>query len=341
MKKTILSFLCIGSTCMLLAQQQPRQSTDPNQNRTPNQLNTTQQPPQNNTLNGNTQPTHPNAHQAIPNNPNVNNNQVQPANPNPNMNNNTVTPAPVTNENRNTIGNTPPDNNYNTGTPMNNAATTTTYSVTVPTSVETSFKASYPMAGTVTWRQSGDWYSARYRDENGKLMEASYREDGKSFVREASPLLRTYVPEEAVNKAIDMYGANIYAIALVKGSEGDMYNVTVIENGQSKTMWMNADGSTVMNPYRTETTEQTNNMNNTAEPVNTDEVTDPQAAPADTSSTPADNGTQDNNDMMNTGDDEQPVIEEGQTSELDESGRLNKEGINNGKSSEEVQPEEE
>ena len=325
MKKTILSFLFIGSTYMLLAQQQPKPSSDPNLNKTPNQLNTQQ-------------PTHPNAHQAIPNNPNVNPNvnQAQPANPNVQ---NPAAPVPEAVENRNTIGNTPPNS-----TPVNNAPTpdinTTTYSVTVPASVQTTFKAAYPSAATVTWRQSGDWYSARYKDENGKLMEASYREDGKSFVREASPILRTYVSEEAVNKAVEMYGANIYAIAMVKGSEGDMYNVTVIENGQSKTMWMNADGSTVMNPYRTEEVQQTNM--NTAEPVNTQPVTQPAepVTPVDNNATPADDGMQDDINM-DTQDDQQPVIEEGQTSELDESGRMNKDAINNGKSSDDMMPEDE
>ena len=305
MKKTFLSFLLIGSTGVLLAQQQPKPSSDPNLNKTPSQLNTTQQ-----------QPSNP----AAP---------ATPADPNTQ---NPTAPVPPTVENRNTIGNTPPN-----ATPDVN---TTTYSVTVPASVQSTFKAAYPAMTTVTWRQSGDWYSARYRDENGKLMEASYREDGKSFTREASPILRTYVSEEAVNKAVEVFGANIYAIATVKGSEGDMYNVTVIENGQSKTMWMNADGSTVMNPYRTEEVQQTNT--NTAEPVNTQPVTQPAepTTPVDNSATPADDGTQDDI-KMDTQDDQQPVIEEGETSELDESGRLNKDAINNGKSSDDVVPEEE
>ena len=266
MKKTFLSFLCIGCTYALLAQQ-----PDPNTN--------------------------------------------NPAPPTP--------PTPVTTE-------------KTTVTPD---MTTKSYSVTVPASVQSTFKAAYPAAATVTWRQSGDWYSARYKDENGKLMEASYREDGKSFIREASPVLRTYVPEEAVNKAVEMFGANIYAIALVKGNDGDMYNVTVIENGQSKTMWMNADGSTVMNPYRTEEAEQPN-MNNTEPVNNTKPVTEPTpATPVDNSATPADDGTQEDVNMPQ--DDQQPVIEEGEPAELDESGRPNREAINNGKSSDDVKIEEE
>ncbi|HYF31180.1 MAG TPA: hypothetical protein VD993_08685 [Chitinophagaceae bacterium] len=309
MKKTILSFLCIGCTGMLIAQQP-----------------------------------HPNTHQATPNTQSINN-QIPPAKPantntNNNNNNNTVSPAPVTNEN-NTIGNTPPDNNHNTGMPLNNNTTTATYSVTVPTSVETSFKAAYPMASTVTWRQSGDWYSARYKDEHGKLMEVAYREDGKTFTRAASPLLRTYVPEEAVNKAVEMYGANIYAIALVKGSEGDMYNVTVIENGQSKTLWMNADGSTVMNPYRTEEAEQSADVN-TTQPANTTEATEPQAAPADNSNSPEEGTIHDHDQMMREEmEDQQPVMQEDEPVEVDESTRLNREGINNGKGSDDVMPEEE
>lgn len=289
MKKTILSFLCIGSTMMLLAQQAP-----PATQKTPN-MNTNNQP--------------------------------------------VTTPEVI--ENRNTIGNTPPDNNYNTGTlnsTMSNAAMPAATIVSVPASVQTSFTTAYPTAGTVTWRQAGDWYRARYKDENGKLMEASYREDGKTFVRAASPIMRTYVPQEAIDKAVEMYGADIYAIAMVKGTEGDMYNVTVIENGESRTMWMNADGSAVMNPYRTETTEQNSDMN-TTQPVNNEPVAEP------ATTTPAENApvesTEPKQEIMDTMDDTQPVIEEGQTSELDESNRLNREGINNGKGSDDMMPEHE
>ena len=135
-----------------------------------------------------------------------------------------------------------------------------------------------------------------------------------------------------------MYGADIYAIAMVKGSEGDMYNVTVIENGEAKTMWMNADGSVVMNPYRRENIEQ--NEMNTTEPATTEPVAEPATTTPVENSTPVE-GEQPKQEIMDTMDDQQPVIEEGQTSELDESGRLNKEGINNGKSSDDLEPEHE
>lgn len=332
MKKTILSFLCIGSTCMLLAQQ--TKPTDPN--KTPSQLTpATQQPAQPNTLN-------PSVNQAIPNNPNVNSQTPNPVTP-PNMNNNQATPERMANESNNTIGNTPPNSNYNTGVPFNNTATANppaaTYSVTVPSSVQTSFQAAYPAAATVTWQQSGDWYRARYKDENGKLVETSYREDGRgTFTRSASPLLRTYVPEEAVNKAVELYGANIYAIALVKGSEGDMYNVTVIENGASKTMWMNADGSAVMNPYRTEESEQ--KMTTVSETTTTSESTEPVTAPADSIKTPEEGTTHDHDQMMKQETDTiQSEIRENEPSELDESGRLNRDA--NKDATDDVQPEEE
>ena len=81
---------------------------------------------------------------------------------------------------------------------------------------------------------------------------------------------------------------------------------------------------------------------NTAEPVNTQPVTQPAepTTPADNNATPAEDGTQDDINM-DTQDDQQPVMESGDTSELDEAGRLNKDAINNGKGSDDVTTEEE
>jgi hypothetical protein len=144
---------------------------------------------------------------------------------------------PTANENVNTTVTTP-------------TSTTVVTTVNVPVSIQGSFTAAYPSAADVKWSQSGDWYRARYR-ENGQIMQISYREDGKTLTMPAAPVLRTFVPEEIVSKAIDVYGMNIYAIGKTRGQDGqDLYNVTVIENGQSKTEWMNADGTTAMTPHR-------------------------------------------------------------------------------------------
>ncbi|HEY0678423.1 MAG TPA: hypothetical protein VGD17_09055 [Chitinophagaceae bacterium] len=249
MKKTILSFLCIGSTCMLMAQQ-TRPVSDPNLNKTPTTTNSTTQP---NTLN--------NQNNSL-NNSELRNDTINGIQADPAKN---VNGQNTMDENRNPTGT--PANSANQNTMNGNSGTVATasgnasYSVTVPASVQTTFTAAYPAAGKVSWHQSGDWYRVRYM-ENGQLMEGIYREDGKSFTRQASPILKTFVPQEAVSKALDIYGINVYSIARAKGTAGqDVYNVTVIENGQTRTEWMNEDGSTVMTPYRTETDQQSANTN--------------------------------------------------------------------------------
>ncbi|MGB8194780.1 MAG: hypothetical protein WCF67_22795 [Chitinophagaceae bacterium] len=301
MKKTLLSFLCIGSTCMVMAQTTP--SSSPSQNKT------------NTTTNS------------------LNQQNLNQQNTNSNLN---TTPVNATNT-------MPPDsmNSMRTDDPMNTGRLRTTtnnaaYSVSVPSTIQTTFTTAYPAAGTnVVWSQSGDWYRARYR-ENGQLMEASYREDGKTLTRTASPILRTYVPEEIVNKAIDMYGVNVYAISGGKGTEGqDVYHVTVIEGGQSRTEWMNADGSAVTSPYRTEpdaSMQSTdNNMNATEQPAQQPVMAQPDSS----------NITPDNSDMIHETPEEyisdQPMIDQGEGSEeVIPDNQMNKEGINNGTSSQDT-----
>ena len=165
-----------------------------------------------------------------------------------------TTPANNTN---NATANSNPENSaiHNSSYPSNNMATTTTQTVVVPPSVQASFKSGYPAASNVTWQQSGDWYTARYMD-NGSIMQVLYREDGKVLSTMNAPVLQTYVPQDVVSKAIDKYGANLYAIGISKGPNGqDIYHVTLVGNGQSKTEWMNGDGSVAMQPFRIELNE--------------------------------------------------------------------------------------
>jgi len=288
---------------------QTRPSSDPNLNRTTTP-NTTTQPATTQ------QPT------TTPNNTNTNSNST--------LNNQA---NPVTTENNSNINNDP-----NTTGSLNTTSANAAYSVSVPASVQTSFQTAYPAIGTSTviWSQSGDWYRARYM-ENGKVMEASYREDGKTVTRQAGPQLRTYVPEETVNRALQTYGVNLYAIALAKGVNGEnVYNVTVIENGQSRTEWMNEDGSSVTSPYRTEMDNQqpaSTEMNNGQTTPATGTVDQTDATNSTNSSTPA---TTD--DYNNTMDDQQPqqqTLEQGENpQQVDPDNNMNKEGLNNGQTSE-------
>jgi hypothetical protein len=227
MKKTILSFLLIGSAGLAIAQQQPPTS-HPDKNKINN----------NNTNLNNTPATNPNYNnQQYPNRPPVN--------------------QPPTNANQNPDSNVTTDPTYNpmTTSPETNSAarttTTTTYQIHVPASIQTSFSISYPGVTANMWSQSGDWYVSRYV-ENGRIMQVSYREDGKILTATMSPIKKSFVPDEVVSQAIQRYGANLYAIGSSKGTDGqEMYNVTLIENGQARTEWMNTDGTTAEHHFRT------------------------------------------------------------------------------------------
>ena len=230
MKKTILSFLLIGSAGLVIAQQQPVTS-NPDRNKINNNGNT-------NTNLNNTQPTNPNINYPQQTN-------VPPTNQ-PTTNMNTAADSTVMGDPSYPATN----NNMQSNTAMLSTANTT-YEVNVPASIRTSFTTSYPDVTTSSWYQSGDWYVARYVD-NGQIKQVSYREDGKVLNTMMSPVRKSFVPDEIMNQAIQKYGASLYAVGSSKGTDGqEMYNVTLIENGQSRTEWMNTDGSTADNHFRT------------------------------------------------------------------------------------------
>jgi hypothetical protein len=218
MKKTILSFLLVGSAALAMAQQPPTTS-NPDRNKT-----------------------NPNNNTNLNNSPTIN-----PNNNNPRTTNVPTTPQPdvINNETKRTTDPTdPPVNDVDQSNQTMNAAVTTTYTVNVPSSIQTSFTTTYPAVTANTWHQSGDWYVARYVD-NGVIRQVSYREDEKTVVSTFSPIRKSFVPEEVVSQSLQKYGASLYAIGASKGSDGqDLYHVTIIENGQSRTEWINADGST-------------------------------------------------------------------------------------------------
>lgn len=330
---------------MVMAQTRP--SSDPSLNR--NQSTTTQpntiKP---NTLNNNTNTLNnqvsPTTTAPVQNGNNMNNTNLNSNQQNLNnqqLNNNNLNPNGTLRENTNT---TPVNSDFNNveNTQMNNAnrlSTTTNsaaYSVTVPSTVQTSFQAAYPAAGTVTWQQSGDWYRVRHKDESGRIMESSYREDGKTFSRSAGPIKRTFVPDEVMNKAVEMYGVNVYAIGMTKGSDGqEMYNVTLIENGESRTEWMNLDGSSVTNPYRMEMQQTAPTMNSNIN-ITTEQSAEPQTTTPSTDPSQLGGGLPSGSELEHDLNNSSPeMIEPGTgNNEVETSEQMNREGINNGATSE-------
>lgn len=155
----------------------------------------------------------------------------------------------------------------NTSTGTYSAYGTYTSIPLAPTYIQHSFTQSYPMAGNVTWHQATDWYRASYM-ANGRSMNVYYGPNGSSYAV-ALPVIQSYVPEEVISWAINTHGQNLYSITGVRTSEGqDAYNVTLIENGTSRSEWVRADGSAITNAYRTDEATMTNSQWNNNEQMN-------------------------------------------------------------------------
>ncbi len=88
----------------------------------------------------------------------------------------------------------------------------------------------------------------------------------------ALPVLRTFVPPEAISQASGKYGKKLYAVTQLKvGGGQDAYQATLMENGQISYEWIGSDGGIITNIYRVDTGAMStsnpmnpdNNMNNT------------------------------------------------------------------------------
>jgi hypothetical protein len=126
------------------------------------------------------------------------------------------------------------------------------YSSQVPTTIRTNFQASYPTATTVTWMpMTTDWWYATYKTDSNRIVRVYYNTQpwymmrGESF-KASLPVLNTFVPELVITNAINTYGNNLYSITkrLSPGNE-DSYHVTIIKNGVSEVVLMNAQGVVV------------------------------------------------------------------------------------------------
>lgn len=129
-----------------------------------------------------------------------------------------------------------------------NAYSTTTI-VAPPPAVLYSFEQDYPMIENAAWYQTSDYYRTTQLKDN-RNIHMYYGNNGNGFTV-ALPVLNSYVAEDVVAKALNMYSNNIYSISQVRGlNDQEVYQVTVIENGVSRTEWIGADGSVVMDVHR-------------------------------------------------------------------------------------------
>jgi hypothetical protein len=124
--------------------------------------------------------------------------------------------------------------NYNAYRPVTN----------VPTTTQGFLVRDYPTVTSPVWEQAGDWYRASSLNNNRNIMYY-YAPNGMGYTV-ALPVLQSWIPEEVVTTALNSYGNNIYAINKVRAANGkEVYQVTVLENGQSRYEYIGMDGQPV------------------------------------------------------------------------------------------------
>jgi len=122
------------------------------------------------------------------------------------------------------------------------------YSSQVPTVIRTNFQSSYPTVTTASWMPvTNDWWYATYK-ENNRIVRVYYNTQpwymmrGENF-KASLPVLNTFVPDQVIINAINIYGNDLYSITQrLSTVNEEMYHVTVIKNGISEVKLMNRQG---------------------------------------------------------------------------------------------------
>jgi hypothetical protein len=174
--------------------------------------------------------------------------------------------------------------NMNTNTTTNqgyNTTSTSNYNAYgIPNYVQMNFQTQHPNVSNLTWTSpTADWYHGYYSDPNGRYTHVYYSTDPYYNVQYyperitgytvSLPVLQTYVPDDVITAATNMYKQNLYDITALKGKDSlQVYQVRVQDNGELKSMWMDANGTAVTDYWRTE--EQMNMNNTTNSSISTD-----------------------------------------------------------------------
>lgn len=122
----------------------------------------------------------------------------------------------------------------------------------VPPYIMSSFEKAYPGVTILTWEPVQAYWRASYNLDN-RIIYAFYDERGVNY-RAALPVIQNSVPEDVISTALKVYGPVVYAIAKMKAANGtDVYKIRLMENGTTKVVWMNADGTAATDVFKVKT----------------------------------------------------------------------------------------
>jgi len=158
------------------------------------------------------------------------------------------------------------NNNMNSTTSSNAYNAYGTTSVSIPYRAQVNLQKDYPMvtANNITWAQQGEWYHGTYMN-NGRYSHIYYDDRGNTWTV-SMPVIQSYVPDDVVSKATTMFGPMIYDVTTLKGdsAHSTIYQIRTIENGQVKAQWIGEDGSSIMDPFRSDIVTDVNTSTNAA-----------------------------------------------------------------------------
>lgn len=127
-------------------------------------------------------------------------------------------------------------------------------SLIVPEPMRTTF----PGTPVGIWEPMNGWWYSTYKEENNRITYAYYSTQPYYLVpvpgrdvnyKVALPVSNTYIPETVIAVAIERYGASLYSITTIKAANNEMvYQVSLLENGNMRTVWMNPE-STVFTSF--------------------------------------------------------------------------------------------
>lgn len=135
----------------------------------------------------------------------------------------------------------------------------------LPANVQMRFNQDFPTGvnNSYSWNQYGDWFHTHYIS-NGRLWQYHYSQRGDGYAL-VLPVVETYVPENIINNALQKYGSNLYSIAMVKTNHGvSTYQLGLLQNGQLSMQYLDENGASVADVWRTEDSTSMNAMQSNA-----------------------------------------------------------------------------
>ena len=136
--------------------------------------------------------------------------------------------------------------------------TTSNPGYSVPMQFRTSFQTTYPDVTVVTWEPLSEYWVASYT-ENNRIYHVYYNTQPWYLERDANfrialPVMQTYVPDAVITTAISKYGNALYDITQMKGAANqEVYQVRLLENGASRSVWFDANGTEVTEVFTVHT----------------------------------------------------------------------------------------